>query len=84
VVAPRLASNGGGSGGGVWPTRTTWIPNGFADEAAYRRVFSRAMQEEMQLMLDEAVVTRFEKAKANLATIASSGSGSGSSSGRGG
>ncbi|CAN0056119.1 unnamed protein product [Ectocarpus sp. 4 AP-2014] len=42
------------------------------------------MQEEMQLMLDEAVVTRFERAKANLATIASSGSGSGSSSGRGG
>lgn len=37
-------------------------------------------------MLDEAVVTRFERAKANLATIASSGSGSGSgaSSGRGG
>lgn len=33
-------------------------------------------------MLDEAVVTRFERATANLATIASSGSGS--SSGRGG
>ncbi|CAM9602527.1 unnamed protein product, partial [Scytosiphon promiscuus] len=74
----------GGKGGGGWPTRAVWVPNGFEDALEYRGVFSRAMQEEMQLVLDETVVTRFHRAKEKIDTLSTSTSSVGPGRGRGG